>query len=76
MLTRGSQLPTIIPERSGFRIGIKSETGKRSKIRIGRSGEAFLYHRWNRWERHLPIATIVTRFMKAYPEECDCYCGS
>ncbi|MEM4114660.1 type IV secretion system DNA-binding domain-containing protein (plasmid) [Sulfolobus tengchongensis] len=68
LLTRGSQLPTIIPERSGFRIGINPETGKEVRLEL----EDLVRHSYiiggTGAGKTSAIATIVTRFMKAYPE--------
>ncbi|BBL48341.1 ATP-binding protein [Metallosphaera sedula] len=65
---RGALLPTVIPERAGFRVGVNPETGKEVHLEI------------EDLERHMYViggtgagktsflATLITRFMKTYPE--------
>ncbi|WP_338601290.1 type IV secretion system DNA-binding domain-containing protein [Sulfolobus tengchongensis] len=67
--SRGTQLPTIIPDRpSGFKIGVNPETGKEVRLEL----EDLVRHSYiiggTGAGKTSAIATIVTRFMKAYPE--------
>ncbi|BDC18226.1 DUF87 domain-containing protein [Acidianus sp. HS-5] len=65
---RGAPLPTVIPEREGFRVGINPETNKEVKLELEDLQRHMYVIGGTGAGKTSFLGTLITNFMKAYPE--------
>ncbi|BDB97456.1 helicase HerA domain-containing protein [Saccharolobus caldissimus] len=65
---RGAPLPTIVPERQGFRVGINPETGKEVRLELEDLQRHMYVIGGTGAGKTSFLGTLMTHFMKAYPE--------
>jgi hypothetical protein len=65
---KGAPLPTIIPERHGFRVGVNQETGREVQLELEDLQRHMYVIGGTGAGKTSFLATLITRFMKTYPE--------
>jgi Cdc6-like AAA superfamily ATPase len=65
---KGAPLPTIIPERHGFRVGVNPETGREVQLELEDLQRHMYVIGGTGAGKTSFLATLITRFMKTYPE--------